>query len=176
MPLGSPWLWATMEAWDAEWFSFLIGPLGGSSGSVMPPEVCIDIRGLWCHNRPWGFLWSMLQRECMLVSVGCADPWGHDDICDQVTSKDLVWVPGPTVARDCVYGLCCCQKPHRGPWSMLQLTLKSVEPTFVVISMAADAQLRGRDTEGFCDSPYLPQPASPTKRGQSRQNAIRELL
>lgn len=36
---------------------------------------------------------------------------------------------------------------------MYPLTVKN-KVTFVVILMAADAQLGGRDTKGFCDNPH----------------------
>jgi hypothetical protein len=36
---------------------------------------------------------------------------------------------------------------------MLPLTAKDREATFAVITMAASAQLRKRDIEGFCDNP-----------------------
>lgn len=50
---------------------------------------------------------------------------------------------------------------------MFPLTVKSKEATFAVISMTADAQLKGRDMEGFRDNHYLP-PTHP-KRQQPRQ-------
>ena len=40
---------------------------------------------------------------------------------------------------------------------MLQ-TVKSNGTTFVWYGMSADAQLRGRDMESFCDNPYCPSP------------------
>lgn len=39
---------------------------------------------------------------------------------------------------------------------MLLLTEKSKEADFVVISMTADAQSRGKDMEGFCGNPSFP--------------------
>jgi hypothetical protein len=39
-------------------------------------------------------------------------------------------------------------------WGLLPLTVKRKEATFAVISMTTGAQLRVRDMEGFCDSPY----------------------
>jgi hypothetical protein len=36
---------------------------------------------------------------------------------------------------------------------MFTLTVKSKEAAFVVILMATGAQLRAKDTEGFCDNP-----------------------
>jgi len=37
---------------------------------------------------------------------------------------------------------------------MFLLTMKSKETTFAATSMAVGAELRGKDMEGFCDSPY----------------------
>lgn len=59
---------------------------------------------------------------------------------------------------------------------MLPLIVKSKEATFALILMMADAQLRGRDMEDFCDSPY-PYPKSPLpQNGNSldRLEAIKE--
>lgn len=50
------------------------------------------------------------------------------------TSEDLVWVHGPTICTP--------------------TDVKSKEATFAVISMIADAQLRRRDVEDFCNNPY----------------------
>ena len=75
--LGSPWLWATMEAQDERQFTFWIGP------SQRTTMVCDAIEGhVWvigpdavmAHVTTEGHkdLWSVLQPEAMLMSVNCA--------------------------------------------------------------------------------------------------------
>lgn len=53
---------------------------------------------------------------------------------------------------------CCRQKACEHPESMLPLTVKGEEATFVVMWMTADSQLRNKVTEGFCNNPtsYCP--------------------
>ena len=57
---------------------------------------------------------------------------------------------------------------------MLPLTIKSEEDTFAEISMPADAQLRGKDMEGFCENPY-PYPP-PECNSLNRKPLIRTLF
>lgn len=55
------------------------------------------------------------------------------------------------------------QKPCGGSRALLLMTVKSTEANFSVTSLTAQAQLRGRDLEGYFDNiysqlnPFLPQ-------------------
>ena len=51
---------------------------------------------------------------------------------------------------------------------MLPLTAKDREATFAVITMAASAQLRKRDIEGFCDNP---KPLNPCPQNSKSLNS-----
>lgn len=71
--------------------------------------------------------------------------------------RQLCLGPGLTAvgAGGSVYDLCCHQKRHGSLGSVLPLTGKGKEATIAVVLMTADAQLRKRDTGGFCDNPDL---------------------
>jgi hypothetical protein len=55
---------------------------------------------------------------------------------------------------------------------LLQI-VKDKEATLTVTLMTADAQLRKRDMDGFCDKPYS-YPTPTPKKKQSRQKAVKE--
>ncbi|MEJ1278465.1 CD82 antigen [Cricetulus griseus] len=82
--------------------------------------------------------WPVYKEETMFRSMACAD------------TRDCVDVHGP----------CCHQRSCGSPYSMLLLTVKDKEATFVVTSKTADSELRKGDIEGFCDNPY-PHPIPP---------------
>lgn len=108
-----------------------------------PCWVC----GPCCHPRSCGCLWFLPLPQPMSMSMGhaatrailmwvsCTATWGH--------VKGIYWV----------CGLCSYSVPwpetFGHPWSVLPLTVKSQEVTFVVISMTTDAQIRGRDTDSL---------------------------
>lgn len=97
-------------------------------GHIVVSWLCYSQRSCGCE-------WSVLSPEVMLMS----EIWAASD--------GLVWVQGH------VHDLCGLQKACGGAWSMHSLTVNS-KVTFVVILMTADAQLRGRDTKGFCDNSH----------------------
>lgn len=57
------------------------------------------------------------------------------------------------------------------PWSVLPLTVKSQEATFVMIWMTTESQLRNRDIEHFSDKPY---PHLHLPKEQPKQKVIKE--
>lgn len=66
---------------------------------------------------------------------------------------------------------------HDGaPMMVLPLTVKSKEATFAVVSMTADAQLRGRDVEGLCDKPGFPPTPQITAKTGSHQNELLQIM
>lgn len=83
-----------------------------------PSRGHVVVHGLCYHRRVCWCLWSVLLPEAMLISM--------------VLAEGCVDVRGP----------CCQQKLCGSPWSMLPLTLKGKQASFVVVSMTADSQLR----------------------------------
>ena len=86
----------------------------------------------------------------------------HVDICDRadllrVVSASVVYCSRSTV--QCLWSMLSPETMWK-PMMVLTLTVKSKEAAFAMVSMTADAQLRGRDMEGLCDksgSPPTPQ-------------------
>lgn len=94
----------------------------------------------------------------MLMTLGYADlKWPalpfDSDVWTCADTKGLGWVCGPIAAGSHVGGLRRHQKPSGGLCSMFLMSVKSKEADFAVIWTTADAQLRGRDMERFCDNP-----------------------
>lgn len=101
-------------------------------------DLCCSLRSCWCP-------WVMQPSEVMMQEL----------CCHWAASEGFISIHSPTVAGSSLCGLCCHQKACGWPSWMLQ-TVKSNGTTFVWYGMSADAQLRGRDMESFCDNPYLP--------------------
>lgn len=165
-------------------------PLRAMSGSVVlsswrlykcPYSVTTeghsDVHGLcWCLKPCW-CLWTMLPLGAILLREAITT-W-------EACSATQYWCPlsrlplralsGPTSAKSHVCALCLHQEPCRGPWSMLPLTVKS-KATFVVISMTADVQLRGRDMEGFWDNHYPNSNHRPSKSNSLHRKPTKRTL
>lgn len=92
---------------------------------------------------------SCLALEAMLVSMACAVTEGHKDIHGlgyaAMLSPEIVEVHDP--CSHC-------------------LPVKGKKASFAVVSMAIDSQLRKRDIEGFCDSPYPRPPEESNSLGR----------
>lgn len=136
--------------------------------SVHSPTAAWDVCSPSHHKRPGRGLWSLLQPEAMATIIGCTVPGLCIDVCSLSYHQRLcggLWhVMQPEVmcclcsglppmvsrgfgflpSRGHVCGLRCSQKP----WAVLPLTVKIKEDRFVMISMTADTQFRGRDLEG----------------------------
>lgn len=110
-----------------------------SSGLEVLPRVCVDVHGACYHQRLCECLGyktppeAVLGPKCypvarvMSISVTYDATQGHHGcILAQATSKDHVWVPGPTAARvyDDIHDLCHHQGPHRYLGPRLQLGLE----------------------------------------------------
>lgn len=83
-----------------------------------PSRGHVDVHGLCYHRRLCWCLWFVLLPETMLMSM--------------VLAEGLVDVRGPR----------CQQKLCGSPWSLLPLTLKGKQASFVVVSVTTDSQLK----------------------------------
>lgn len=100
-------------------------------------------------------MWSAMQPETKLMSMGHAVVGGHVDVnglCGhrkpglisviRAASEGLVCICGPTAASGHVHRQSCCQKLCKSSWLVLLLTAKSKEATLAVILITEDARLR----------------------------------
>lgn len=144
-----------------------------SEGPVLSPEAMVMPRPMFPMMATQMFMvcdanWNHIKickvPGTILMLLTCPASLGYVDVRDP--GNFWGFVHEPTAARDHVPGLCCYQETCGGSWSKLLMIVNSRQATFAVIWMTADAQVRGRDMEGFCDSPYshpnLPPPPKVT--------------
>jgi hypothetical protein len=143
-------------------------------------------RGQCYHQRLHSCLWSVLQPELMLMSVGHAAKGGTDLRGLHYPLRPCwypccLWAPrlGPWShwPRSCVCGLCCHQEQCRGPWSMLP-RLKSEEATSLQCGRLRTHSWEGRLWKACVASP-APTPTSiypqklPPRQKATKENSLR---
>lgn len=180
-PFWCPRLW-----WNSSSMWMYILAAGCSLGDVLR-LWCLgghtDMSNLHCYQRPWfwcswrpswcllsmlpprpcGCLWSVLQPEVTLMPVCPTADGSHIDLivlqCHlRLYQHDYVHGRG-YLSGPCLGLWSYCRQGPLGPWSGLQLTVKSKEPTFAVISMTTGAKLKeGQGRVLWQCLPQLPPP------------------
>ena len=101
----------------------------------------------------------------MFIFLACSVTKGYDGV------HGLYFPRGHVDVHD----LYCHQRPCGSPICAPFLLRATPHPTFVVVSMTADLQLRKADIENFSDNPYHPLPPLP-KNNSLDEKPLRRTL
>lgn len=98
--------------------------------------------------RPFWCPWPVLLLRAMMVSMSFGSSENSIDVRDMCCPQRSSRGPWHMLMLE-LCGPCCSQIQHESSLSMLLLLIKGKKAAFAVLSMAADAQLRKEDIEGF---------------------------
>lgn len=94
---------------------------------------CVDVHGLSFQLKPRWDAWSVLQQKAVRISG-----FARSLLPLEAMLTSMVLAEGPVDAR----GTRRQQKLCGSPWSVLPLTLKNKQASFVVVLVSTDSQLR----------------------------------
>lgn len=142
----------------------------GCARSVLPLETMLmfmgpaaarehaDVHFLFCCQRPWLCLWSMLQSRAMLVSVVCAPTGAVLMPMLPPKAMQMAEVCAPAWSLVDVHEPCCHQGTRWCPWPVLLPRATMASEVHVAAESCVDISgscCRQRPCESPCSMPPL---------------------
>lgn len=131
----------------------------------------VDIYGLCCHQRPCGYLYSLLSGSHVEVCGSCYGQRQYGCSWSVLLLGSVLMSVSCATARERLCGNLRSMLFQETMWKLILPATKGKEASFVVIWMTTKSQLRMRSVEGFFDNltPCFTSPLSKKEKKKEKK-------